>query len=211
MALAAQWSETEAGLGESWTEAQLRLHLDKPETAARATALLGPLNPARAGDTVTLHVTRGGANAIRRALERLDREKVRGKLELAAVTEADPEVLAVEDLPTLADAWDALVETLPSDWSDVYVELALGSSDYIARASLRLTPVNARRWEGPPALRFRVARHSGYGAAPEMARRSLVRCDEDDIVGELRLLRVLSSTVHVQTQGPVWHIAGKTV
>jgi hypothetical protein len=44
-----------------------------------------------------------------------------------------------------------------------------------------------------------------------MARRCLARCDEDSIGGSLRLLRVLSSTQPVQTQGPVWQMAGKTV
>jgi hypothetical protein len=41
--------------------------------------------------------------------------------------------------------------------------------------------------------------------------RCLERCDEDSIRGDLHLLRVLSSTEPVHTQGPVWQIAGRTV
>ena len=60
-------------------------------------------------------------------------------------------------------------------------------------------------------MRFRAARTFGYGAAPEMARRCLARCDRDSIRGELRLLRVLSDTIPVGTQGPVWQIGGRTI
>ena len=44
-----------------------------------------------------------------------------------------------------------------------------------------------------------------------MVARCLTRCDEDDIVGAVRVLRVLSDTRGVQTQGPVWQISGQTV
>ncbi len=70
--------------------------------------------------------------------------------------------------------------------------------------------MNARR-EGPrPTLGFRAARRRGYGGAPEMVRRCLERCDADGITGELRLLRVLSEARNVYTQGPVWHVGGRT-
>ena len=60
-------------------------------------------------------------------------------------------------------------------------------------------------------FRFRVARQFGYGAAPEMTRRCLERLDEEGISGGLTVLRVLSSTRPVATQGPVWRIGGRAV
>jgi hypothetical protein len=44
-----------------------------------------------------------------------------------------------------------------------------------------------------------------------MTRRSLERLDEQEIAGELRILRVLSDTRPVATQGPVWRVGGKAV
>ena len=55
------------------------------------------------------------------------------------------------------------------------------------------------------------ARRFGYGAAPNMTRRCLERVDEEQIFGELRILRVLSDTHPVATQGPVWYLDGRSV
>lgn len=213
MALGKQWREIEAGLGESWGDARLRLRVADAGQAGRAAALLSPLNPWRTGAELRFYaVTRGAGprpDAIRRALERLDREGIGGALELVAsdTAPAAPEIARA----TLAESWAAAEQTLPPDWSDLYLEVELDSSDYLARASLDMTPLNARREGGRPALRFRAAHRFGYGAAPEMVRRCLERCDEDGISGQLRILRVLSDTRPVYTQGPVWHIGGRTV
>ena len=64
---------------------------------------------------------------------------------------------------------------------------------------------------GPNALRFRCARTFGYGAAPGMAGRCLERCDEEGITGEVEILRALSDTYPVATQGPVWYVGGRAV
>jgi hypothetical protein len=213
VALVDQWNEIQDGLGDDWADARLKLRLAKPESASRATALLGPLAPSRTGDEIALHVSRG-PGPLGRALGRLDREKIKATLELVGSTAAPPvpEAAAAVAPATLAEKWAAELAKLPPDWSDLLVELELRSSDYTARAALRMSPLNARRTAaGRPALQFRVARTFGYGAAPEMVRRCMERCDEDGILGELRTLRVLSSTYPVHTQGPVWHIAGRTV
>ena len=44
-----------------------------------------------------------------------------------------------------------------------------------------------------------------------MARRCLERCDEEDIRGSVAILRVLSDTHLVGTQGPVWILDGQTI
>ena len=42
-----------------------------------------------------------------------------------------------------------------------------------------------------------------------MVRRCLARLDDAGIPGEVRVLRTLSDTHPVGTQGPVWYIGGK--
>ena len=44
-----------------------------------------------------------------------------------------------------------------------------------------------------------------------MVRRTLERLDEEGFPGQLRILRVLSDTDPVSTQGPVWYVEGKAV
>jgi hypothetical protein len=212
MALVDTWGEIESGLAGDWVDAQLRLVLAEETEAARANALLGPLNPWRTGRELRLYVVARGAgsqpNAIRRALLRLEREGIDGTLELVGSGSATAAPELAEQ--TLAASWDALLASVPPDWSDLYLEVELRSSDYVARASLNMSPLNARRERDRTALRFRAAKSFGYGAAPGMVRRCLERCDRDSIRGELRLLRVLSDTLPVGTQGPVWQIGGRT-
>ena len=112
---------------------------------------------------------------------------------------------------TLAAAWDAAVAALPPDWSDLYAEVELESSDYLDRAALLLAPVNPARDGRRLAFRFRAARRFGYGVSPEMAQRCLERLDAEGTRGTVRVLRALSDTRPVQTQGPVWHVGGKSV
>ena len=213
MKLVRQWREIERSLPENWGDARFGLTVDDEDKAGRAAVLLAPINPGRRGQTVRFHTARGGAgpspDTVERLLRRLDEERVRGTLELVGTDEAEaqPEV----SRGSLAEAWDAALEALPADWSDIYAEVELLSSDWLERAALLLAPVNPARFDGRPALRFRVAREQGYGASPGMTRRSLERLDQEGIRGELRILRVLSGTEHVATQGPVWYAGGRAV
>jgi hypothetical protein len=213
MALAEQWEKIEAGLPSGWGDARVRLLLADAAQEGRAAALLGPLNPWRTTGELRFYAVSHGSgprpDALRRALERLDREGIGGTLELVSsdTAPAAPEL----DRETLAESWEAARKTLPPDWSDLYLELELDSSDYLARASLEMTPLAARREGGRPALRFRAASRFGYGASAQMVRRCLERVDEAGITGRLRILRVLSGERPVQTQGPVWYAGGRTV
>ena len=71
-------------------------------------------------------------------------------------------------------------------------------------------PTNPTRPGRALVLQFRAARRFGYGVSPGMARRCLERLDEEEVGGELRVLRVLSDTDGVATQGPVWRVGGKS-
>jgi hypothetical protein len=44
-----------------------------------------------------------------------------------------------------------------------------------------------------------------------MVSRCLERCDEEGITGEVEILRALSDTFPVGTQGPVWYVGGRSV
>jgi hypothetical protein len=209
-----RWREIERGLPRDWTDARLLLRVNDPAEAERAAAKLTPLMPGRSGSEIRFYTARRGAgaspDAVRRALRAVDREGIRGELELVSSAQPETGVLAIERA-SLAEAWDVAVATLPPDWSDLYAEIELTSTDHLERAALLLAPVNPARYGGKPALRFRVARTFGYGASPEMTRRCFERLDGEGIPGQVRILRVLSDTDPVYTQGPVWYVEGKAV
>jgi hypothetical protein len=208
-----QWREIERSLPDNWGDARLRLTIADARKADRAASLLGPINPGRRGNVIRLTVARRGGgpspNMVGRLLAHLDGEGIRGELELVRsdVAEARREVAR----PKLAGAWDKALVAFPPDWSDIYAEIEIVSTDWLERTALLLAPVNPARHGDRPAFRFRVARTFGYGASPEMFRRCLERLDEAGIRGELRILRVLSDTEPVATQGPVWYIEGRAV
>jgi hypothetical protein len=217
VSLVDRWREIARDLPEGWREADLQLTVDGAADRARATALLGSAGAARSGERIRLTTARGGgaasAEAIRRLLGRLDAEGIRGELELVDVREGDTERLepVVDARRALAASWDAAVGDLPSDWSDLQAEVELRSSDHLERAALLMAPLNPLRDGSRRALRFRVARRFGYGASPGMARRCLERCDREGMVGAVQILRALSETDPVKTQGPVWYVGGRVV
>jgi len=213
MSLAADWDEFQQSLPEGWGVAQLRLTLADEGQSERAAALLGPANPGRRGNVIRFYAARRGEgrspDTILRLLEGIDAEGIRGELELVGADEAEVAEQVVR--PKLVAAWDTAVAGLPPDWSDLYVELELESSDWLERAALLMAPVNPARYGEAPGFRFRVASSFGYGASAAMTRRCLERVDAEELRGELDILRVLSDTHPVATQGPVWYVGGRSV
>jgi hypothetical protein len=213
VSLVGQWREILRGLPEEWADARFRLAVEDEGACDRAAAVLAPLNPGRGERVLGFYTARRGAghspDVVERRLRQLDQERIKGELELVGTGEAAPQ----EDVhrPTLAATWDAALAGLPGDWSDLYAEVELVSSDWLDRAALLMAPVNPARYGRKPGFRFRVARRFGYGASPAMTRRCLERVDEEGIRGELRILRVLSDTDPVATQGPVWYVEGRSV
>jgi hypothetical protein len=213
MSFVSQWNAIAAELPADWSDAQLLVTIESDGEVDRAAAILGPASPGRSGRQLRLFCFRTGpgldAHALARALDRLDRERVWGRLEL--VGDATATTAPETEPKTLAATWDEALLTLPPDWSDLHAELELTSTDHLDRAALLTSPMNPSRFAETPGFRFRVARRSGYGVSPAMARRCLERMDEEDIPGELRVLRVLSDTDNVHTQGPVWRVEGAAV
>jgi hypothetical protein len=214
VSLARQWQEIQAGLPADWSDARLLLRFPDEAAAARAAGMLAPLQPSRSGRELRFYAAPSGAGpspgAVGRGLSRLDEERIAGELELLATGEATLASPATASR-TLAEEWDQALERLPEDWSDLYAEIELTSSDHLDPAAIALAPLNPSRYGATPGFRFRCARLFGYGASPQMVRRCLERLEKRRIPGELRILRVLSDTQPVGTQGPVWYVGGKVV
>jgi hypothetical protein len=219
--LAEQWPYVEEELPAGWSVARVTLVFEDEEQARRAALILGPLAPGRTGRTFRLTVYAAGAqpatrDRLRRVLSRLDEQGLEGRLELVSAEAAPAEEAPRRPsrrLP-LATAWDALLARLPADWSDLYAEVELDSTDFLERGALLLAPTNPARYGARTGLRFRAARRAGYGVAVEMARRCLERLDSEGITGTLRAIRVLSDTevpASTPSQGPVFRIGGRSV
>lgn len=213
MPLVDDFNRIEDDLPADWADARLVLTIFDDGRCDRAAALLGPVNPGRLGNKIRFATTRRGGgvrpDGLRRLLHRLDDEGIRGDIELVGADEAPLETLDVR--PSLRTEWEHALSTLPPDWSDVYAEVRLDSTDYLEPAALYLSPLNPLRTSDAATFRFRSARTFGYGVAPEAAARCFERCDEEGLTGGVEILRVLSDTYPVGTQGPVWYVGGRSV
>jgi hypothetical protein len=215
VSLVAQWRRIQSELPAEWRDARLSLSVADDARVARAAALLGPAGPGRSDGGLVFTTSRGGGavgpDAVGRLLQRLDGERIGGTL--AVVATGGREAPAAEPVAaaTLAAAWDVALAGLPADWSDLLCELEVVSTDYLQRTALLLSPLNPTRDPDTIAFRFRVARRFGYGASAPMARRCLARVDEEGIRGRVGILRALSDTHNVATQGPVWYVEGRSV
>jgi hypothetical protein len=222
MQAAEQWTRIEADLPESWQEARLTYTVEDPASVPAAAAVLAPLGPGRVGRELRFQVRpsgAGGAESLRNLLTRLDRKRVWGDLAVVDVrvpaAAGDPAARSHKASlapvsASLATAWDELLSTVPPDWSDLYCELEVDSSDYLPRAALLGAPLNPSRTSEELALRFRVSR-AGYGTSPAMTRRCFERMDGEGITGRLALVHGLSGSGHAATLGPVWRVAGRSV
>jgi hypothetical protein len=201
--LVEQWKGIESGLDPRWNDVRLSLRIDAEGARERAASLLGPAGPGFSGNTVRFYVARGGhgigPEAARRLLGRIDSEGISGELTLVGASEAEavPQVAR----PTLAAEWQAALEVLPSDWSDVVAELELDSSADVDRGAVLCAPINPIQSTGRPGFRFRCASARGYGASVGMVGRCLARLDEAGITGHVRITRALSDVHPVGTQG----------
>jgi hypothetical protein len=201
--LVEQWNRIESGLDPRWSDVRLRLRVGAQKSRRRAAALLAPAGPGFAGDAIRFSVARGGdgigPEAARRLLGKIDTEGISGVLTVVSASEAEAAPTIARS--TLAAEWQAALEMLPSDWSDLVAELELDSSADVDRAAVFCAPLNPIQSTGKAGFRFRCASSQGYGASSGMVGRCLARLDEADIGGRVRLTRVLSDVHPVGTQG----------
>ena len=115
-----------------------------------------------------------------------------------------------ETAPSVAASWDAAIAELPADWSELLCRLEISGSDLLPRAALLCAPINPTRDRESLGFVFRAGR-IGYGVSEGMARRCFERLDEEQIDGSVTVLRVLSDTEPIASQGSSWIVAGRTL
>jgi hypothetical protein len=220
MKLVDQWHAMEGSLPDGWEEVRLTLTTEQPDDLSRAAQVLAPINAGKVGSTLVFDVHRAagpqGVQTAVRLFGRLDDERTWSSIEQSSVrvaTAADPAEApaGTREKLSVAESWDAAVAPLPSDWTDLLCELEIESSTLLDRTALLCAPLNPARAGSRLVFTFRCSGRSGYGASRSMARRCFERLDHDGIPGTTRVLRVLSDTDNVDTQGPVWLVGGKTL
>ena len=212
MKLVDQWTALEARLPKDWKDARLRLTTENPRELPRAAAALGPLGAGRADGALVFHVYRTGATVgpelVRRLFSQLDRQRVWCILTRDEVIQARPE----QETPphAVAASWDDALAQLPLDWTELLCRLEIRGSAVLPRAALLCAPINPTRDRDSVGFLFRVGR-VGYGVSQEMARRCFERLDEERIGGSVTVLRVLSDTHPVASQGSSWIVSGRVL
>lgn len=219
MKLVDQWKEIERRLPTGWESVTLRLRPEQASDLPRAAQVLGSMGAGHVGGELSLSVSRfggsSGPQAALRLFERLDDQRVWCELEqVGSLNDTTPMTLPdepgpVPESPLVAEAWDALLETLPSDWGVLLCRLEIDSSDELPRTALLCAPLNPTRDGDELAFTFRCGRTAGYGVSPEMARRCFERMDAEGHPGRVSVLRLLSDVDNVGTQGASWLVAGK--
>jgi hypothetical protein len=212
MKLVDQWAALQSRLPKTWEDVQLRLTTEDPRELPRAASVLGPLGAGRADGALVFNLRRAGAaaspEAARRLFARLDRERIWCVLTRDEVAEAAPEHEAPRR--TVASSWDEALAQLPPDWTELLCRLEIRGSALLPRAALLCAPINPTRDRDSIGFLFRTGR-VGYGVSQEMARRCFERLDEETIGGSVTVLRVLSDTHPVATQGSSWIVAGRVL
>jgi hypothetical protein len=98
----------------------------------------------------------------------------------------------------LADQFDAVVESLPPDWTHLELDLRIFDEDRYVEAATLLTQINAMPYSKHDwHWRLRVAHEFGHAAAAETVRGTLALLDNLRIEGELAVREARSGRVEV--------------
>jgi hypothetical protein len=101
----------------------------------------------------------------------------------------------------LADTFQAAVDSLPPDWTQLELDLRIFDEDRYVEAATLLAQINAMPYSQHDwHWRLRVAHEFGHAAAPETVRGTLALLDGLGIEGELAMREARSGRVEV-TQG----------
>ena len=219
MKLVDQWSAVERRLPAEWELVTLRIRPEQPGDLGEVARILGSMSPGLVDGEVALTIGRlhgsSGPQAARRLFTRLDEARVWCELRqegaATATEEAPPWSADDVAVATVAQGWDATLATLPSDWSDLLCRLEIDSSDELPRTALLCAPLNPARVSNELAFTFRCGREAGYGVSPTMARRCFERLDAEGLPGRVEVLRLLSQTDNIGTQGATWLVGGKVL
>ena len=109
---------------------------------------------------------------------------------------------------SLVQQWMSIERSFPEGRGSAQLRLSVPDESDFDRAAALLGPANPGR--RGKVLSVSVAGR-GPGQSPGLMRRLLERLDAEGTRGTVRVLRALSDSRPVQTQGPVWHVGGKSV
>ena len=211
MKLVDQWRKIEARLPRDWQDVRLTVATEQASDLPRAAAVLGSAGAGRAGEQLVIHVQRSGPSSpatVRRLFKRLDNDRVWCTLERGDIGKEAP--ATTEPPSSLAVSWDEALAELPVDWSELLCRLEISGSDLLPRAALLCAPINPTRDRESIGFVFRAGR-VGYGVSAGMARRCFERLDAEPIEGSITVLRVLSDTQPIASQGSSWIVAGRVL
>jgi hypothetical protein len=98
----------------------------------------------------------------------------------------------------LADDFQAVVDSLPPDWTHMELDMRIFDEDRYVEAATLLTQINAMPYsEHDWHWRLRSAREFGHAAAPESVHGTLALIDDLGVAGELVLREARSGRVEV--------------
>lgn len=98
----------------------------------------------------------------------------------------------------LADDFQAILESLPNDWTDIVCDVRLADERQYVDAAVILTQVNAQPYSRADwHWRLNVAHGFGHAAAAETVKGTLQLLDEEGIPGELVLRDVREGRAEV--------------
>jgi len=94
----------------------------------------------------------------------------------------------------LATDFQQILDTLPSDWTDLEVDVRIEDESHYVDTAVAFSQVNAQVYQHPHAegwhWRLLVAKSFGHAAAPESVMGVLRKLDGEGVVGELGVAEV---------------------
>jgi hypothetical protein len=98
----------------------------------------------------------------------------------------------------LADDFQAVIDSLPPDWTQLELDLRIFDEDRYVEAATLLVQINAMPYSQHDwHWRLRSAHEFGHAAAPETVRGTLALLDGQRIEGELALREARTGRVEV--------------
>jgi len=99
---------------------------------------------------------------------------------------------------SLAADFQAILETLPPDWTDLEVDLKIADETQYIDSAVALSQVNAQVYNRSEwHWRLLVAKSFGHAAAAETVLGVLSKLDNDGVAGELAVAEVREGRVEV--------------
>jgi hypothetical protein len=91
----------------------------------------------------------------------------------------------------LADDFQQVLDGMPSDWTDLELDLVIDDESRYVDSAVALSQINAQVYSSPDlGWRLLVAKDFGHAAAAETVLGVLRRLDEDGVDGELAVREV---------------------